>query len=285
MVWAFSRILLAVSKDVATLLAIFVALNVLVGAALVAYGRRVRGRPSALPLLVIAGVVVIAAGVVAVNVKPATEGEGGGGPPQAETVPLEAKDIQFQTKALRVGAGRPITLEFTNADAGVQHDVAIFDGKDATAPLVFRGSLETGPGTVAYHVPALHPGSYFFHCDVHPTMTGTITAAGGGGPQGGGPSGPGAIDLSAKNLAFSSTKLTASGPPGGTITIHFANQDTQPHNVAVFNGSDATAPVLFRGDITPPGGSSTYTFDAPPPGTYYFHCDVHPTMSGTLTVP
>jgi plastocyanin len=280
-VWAFSRILLALSKDVAPVIAIFVSMNILVGAALVAYGRRVRRRPASFPLLVIAGLIVIAAGIAATNVSPPTEGEGGGAP-QAETVRLQAKNLQFDTRSLSVTAGAPITLEFTNADAGVQHDVAIFDGVDATAPVVFRGSLETGVATVAYQVPPLAPGTYFFHCDVHPTMTGTVTAAGGGGPQAGGP-GPGGVPLSAKNLAFSNTKLTAS-PAGGKIVVDFSNEDTQPHNVAVFNGSSATAPALFHGDIVPPGGRVTFTFDAPPPGTYFFHCDVHPQMTGTLTV-
>jgi plastocyanin len=73
-------------------------------------------------------------------------------------------------------------------------------------------------------------------------------------------------------------------PAGGKVEIHFQNQDTQPHNVAVFDGPDATAPALFHGDITDPGASSDYSFEAPPPGTYFFHCDVHPTMQGTLTV-
>jgi plastocyanin len=115
-------------------------------------------------------------------------------------------------------------------------------------------------------------------------MNGTITAAGGPGPGGGGggPGQGGAIALSAKNISFSNTTLTASG--GGEVTIDFSNEDTQPHDVAVFDGKDATAPVLFRGDIVSPGDTATYRFKAPPPGTYYFHCDVHPQMTGTLTV-
>jgi plastocyanin len=33
----------------------------------------------------------------------------------------------------------------------------------------------TGPATASYHVPALKPGTYYFHCDVHPTtMHGNI---------------------------------------------------------------------------------------------------------------
>jgi plastocyanin len=208
---------------------------------------------------VVTGLLVVAAGIVALRVPQPSEGEGGG-PRQAQTVALVAKNIQFDTASLNVVAGRPITLKFTNDDAGVQHDVAVFRGKDATAPVVFRGGLETGVASVDYHVPPLQP-------------------PGGGG---GGPGQGGAIALSAKNVAYSDTTLTASG--GGEVTIDFSNEDTQPHNVAVFDGKDATAPVLFRGDIVAPGDKATFQFQAPPPGSYYFHCDVHPQMTGTLTV-
>jgi plastocyanin len=280
MVWAYSRILLAVSKDAASAIAIFTALNVLIGSALVAYGRRVRTRPASFPLLVLAALLVIGAGVVALSV---TEG-GGAEEAQAQAVSLSAKDIQFSTDAITVTAEKPITLSFDNQDAGIQHNVAIFQGADASAPVVFRGELVTGVATVSYSVRPLKAGDYFFHCDVHPTMQGTITA--GAAPPGGeGQSGapPGAAQLSANNLQFSTDALTVTAA-GGKITIHFENKDTQPHNVAVFNGADATAPAVFRGDLVQPGASSDYTFDAPPPGTYFFHCDVHPTMQGTLTV-
>jgi plastocyanin len=286
LVWAFSRILLSVSKDAASAIAVFTALNVLIGSALVAYGRRVRSRPASFPLLILAAVLVIAAGVVAVNVT-----ESGGEAAGPEAVSLSAKDLQFSTDAISVQPDEPIALTFDNQDAGVQHNVAIFKGPDATAPPVFRGDLVTGVASATYDVPALQPGQYFFHCDVHPTMHGTITAGGGAGPPPGGgggggpPGGPsaGAAQLSAKDIQFSTASLDVS-PAGGTVTIDFSNEDTQPHNVAVFDGSDANAPVLFRGDITQPGSSAEYSFQAPPPGTYYFHCDVHPTMHGELTV-
>ena len=283
LVWAFSRILLSVSKDAASAIAVFTALNVLIGSALVAYGRRVRSRPASYPLLILAALLVIAAGVVAVNVS--EEGGEAAGP---EAVSLSAKDLAFSTDAISVGPGEPIALTFDNQDAGVQHNVAIFQGPDASAPLVFRGDLVTGVASATYQVPALQPGQYFFHCDVHPTMHGTISAGGGAGPPpggGGAPPGPsaGAATLSAKDIQFSTASLDVT-PDGGKVAIDFSNEDTQPHNVAVFNGSDANAPVLFRGDITQPGSTAEYSFQAPPPGTYYFHCDVHPTMHGELTV-
>jgi plastocyanin len=39
----------------------------------------------------------------------------------------------------------------------------------------FEGSVFNGPATRWYPVPALAPGTYFFFCDVHPAMTGSLT--------------------------------------------------------------------------------------------------------------
>jgi plastocyanin len=90
--------------------------------------------------------------------------------------------------------------------------------------------------------------------------------------------------LTAKDLAFSPTKLTATSPD---VTIHFVNDDANiPHDVAVFDGPDATAPVLAKTDLITGPGTADLTFTLPGPGTYFFHCDVHPTqMTGTITLP
>ena len=285
LVWSFSRILLAVGKDEAVAIATLMALNILVGAALVAYGRRVRGRPVAFPFIVAAGAIVVVAGAVsafAFGDKGPEKAEAAGPKPQA--VSLTSQGTKFVETKLNLTAGARVSMKFDNKDAGVQHNFALFDGPDATAPVVFRGDLVPGPATVTYSFTAPpKPGTYFFHCDVHPTvMKGTVTVAAGAPPPGGAAGAP--LQLSAKNIAFSPTKLTAMA--GGKITIHFNNQDpATPHNVVVFNGPDATAPVLFKGDLVTGPASADYTFDAPPPGTYFFHCEVHPQqMTGTLTI-
>ena len=113
-------------------------------------------------------------------------------------------------------------------------------------------------------------------------QAGTATVA--PSKPGGTPGGPGAaLQLSAKAVAFNPTKLTASSP---NVTIHFSNQDANiPHNVAVFSGPDATAPPILHGDLVTGPGTTDYTFSLPGPGTYFFHCDVHPVqMTGTITL-
>jgi plastocyanin len=105
---------------------------------------------------------------------PSASASGGGGVP-ATKVTITAVGIKFTPTQVTVAANQPITITFDNRDS-VQHNIAIFAGADASAPLVFRGTVFAGPKTMDYSVPAMAPGSYYFHCDVHPTMTGTITA-------------------------------------------------------------------------------------------------------------
>jgi plastocyanin len=100
-------------------------------------------------------------------------------------------------------------------------------------------------------------------------------------PTGSAATGP--LQLTAQSISFSPTGLTASAT---AVAIHFTNQDAGiPYNVAVFDGSDVSAPVIFRGAVITGPGSTDYTFVLPGPGTYFFHCDVHPTqMTGDITL-
>ncbi|MBI2836320.1 MAG: cupredoxin domain-containing protein [Chloroflexi bacterium] len=92
------------------------------------------------------------------------------------------------------------------------------------------------------------------------------------------------IDLSAKNISFDRKTLTV--PAGAKVTMTFTNNETFVfHNFALYESSAATQ-VLFKGDFTQAGTTSTYMFTAPSqPGTYFFRCDVHPTlMTGEFVV-
>lgn len=86
---------------------------------------------------------------------------------------IVAKDIKFVTTQVKVPAGKAFGLSFDNQD-GAPHNVAIYADSSASQNL-FQGEIFSG-ATRVYQVPALAPGSYFFRCDVHPDMTGTIVA-------------------------------------------------------------------------------------------------------------
>jgi plastocyanin len=104
----------------------------------------------------------------------ASPGSTGSAAPVGATAHISAQNILFDTDHLEAPAGQGWVLAFANNDAGVPHNVEILDTQGAS---VFRGEVVTGPTTVSYQVPALPTGTYKFFCDVHPTMTGTLTVS------------------------------------------------------------------------------------------------------------
>ena len=85
---------------------------------------------------------------------------------------------------------------------------------------------------------------------------------------GGGSSKP--ADITIKDLSFTTTASVAAG---STVTIQ--NNDSFTHTVTADDGKSF--------DVTVDAGKSA-SFTAPAAGTYKFHCRIHSTMHGTLTV-
>lgn len=92
----------------------------------------------------------------------------------------------------------------------------------------------------------------------------------GGYGDGGGGTGTGAASAS---LDISGFRFgTASVAPGGQVTVN--NRDGAPHTV--------TGSAFDSGQVE---GGTAGSFTAPSePGSYDFRCQIHPDMSGTLTV-
>ena len=90
-----------------------------------------------------------------------------------------------------------------------------------------------------------------------------------------------AVAISAKDLKFSTSELVA--PANKAFSIVFDNQEGAPHNVAIYKDSSASQKV-FAAD--PFGGPKSVTWQVGglAAGTYFFRCDVHTDMKGTLTV-
>src|SRR5581483_7770782 len=78
--------------------------------------------------------------------------------------------------------GQAFTIAFDNQDAD-RHNLAILPSHTATQTF-FQGDILTGPKSITYSVPALKPGTWHFHCEIHPNlMNGTfIVAAAPAGP-------------------------------------------------------------------------------------------------------
>lgn len=98
-------------------------------------------------------------------------------PAGTDTITVCAFDDQaFVPDHLQLPASEPVELAFDNRDGGVQHNVAIYRDESAEESL-FVGDLIAGAETVTYDVPALDPGAYYFRCDVHPQMDGSVEVA------------------------------------------------------------------------------------------------------------
>jgi plastocyanin len=104
-----------------------------------------------------------------------------------------------------------------------------------------------------------------------------------GSPTGGAGGGTD-LELAAENTTYDVSELTA--PAGADITLVFDNDDEGvQHNFSLYETEESEDP-LFEGEIITGIDSIDYTFAAPTdPGTYHFHCDIHPTqMTGDFIV-
>jgi plastocyanin len=96
-------------------------------------------------------------------------------PPVDPGKPFIASDsLKWDRAELKIPAGTAFELVYENRE-GPPHNVAIYTDGSANTP-VFVGEIISGPKTVTYQVPAIEAGTYFFRCDVHPDMQGTVTA-------------------------------------------------------------------------------------------------------------
>jgi plastocyanin len=98
-------------------------------------------------------------------------------------------------------------------------------------------------------------------------------------PSDGGAAGGDVVEISAINIAYEQTDVTA--PADKPFTIRFDNKEAVPHNVEISDGSGTS---VFKGDIVTGPKVTDYSVPALAAGTYKFHCTVHPNMVGTLTV-
>ena len=90
------------------------------------------------------------------------------------------------------------------------------------------------------------------------------------------------VRIKARNFAFDPSRITV--PAGSQVTVEFENEDGAPHNVAFYT-TPSLATTIYKGAIIDGPGKITYVFTAPAiPGTYFFRCDLHPSMQGQFIV-
>jgi plastocyanin len=242
-------------------------------------------------------------GLAAYGVGQRPEERKAGPPPQT----VIAKNIAYTTQQLKVPAGAPITVNFKNEDT-VPHNMD-FTVDQAGSQTFYKQDPLPGPISASYQFTAPKAGTYYYHCDVHPNMTGTLTVTGTGGGEPGQAASPTTAPAggtkAGENTPPKSTTPTAAGNPKDRVGLVAQNIDFQPKTLTfkanspvaiLFDNKDA---VPHNVDITTdPGGNNTfykqdpvtgpttddYKFTTPAPGKLYFHCDVHPNMKGTINV-
>jgi plastocyanin len=125
-----------------------------------------------LALIAIAFVAIACGGgATPATASPATSPSAGASAPAGTGLAVIAKDLAFQPTALTAKADTAFTIDFDNQESA-PHNIAI---KDAAGAEKFKGEIVSS-AKITYSVPALAAGSYTFWCEVHPNMTGTLTA-------------------------------------------------------------------------------------------------------------
>ena len=102
--------------------------------------------------------------------------------PPAEGLTVVASGIAFDTGTIQLAADTEATITFKNEDAGQTHNIAFYTD-EAAGTGVWDGPDVLGPGSTTYTVPPIAAGTYFFRCDTHTNMNGTVVVgeSGGGG--------------------------------------------------------------------------------------------------------
>lgn len=306
LVFSTSRILLAIPEEGSTSIALMLAAEILGVASIIAVGTSVKAAQKL--LLVITGVALIAGGGAAASLGTRTIEKFG------LDVTVAAQNVAFVQNHVVIPSDQEVEFKFANEDAGIPHNVDITKEKGNAGTSVAKSEVFPGVATRSFkvNVPA---GNYFYVCDVHPNMQGTLEAkegaepeaTAGGAPAGGAPAAtPASSSPAAAPAASSSAKPAASAAPTeGTIiakvetkfettsltlaanttdTVHFENEQIgTPHNVNI-TSDEAGQQSLARGKVITGPARDEFSFDAPGPGTVYYRCDVHPAMKGKITL-
>ena len=105
-------------------------------------------------------------------------------------------------------------------------------------------------------------------------------ADGDGGGTGTATVADGAVEITAEGLAFDATTIEATG--GEDFTITLVNNDSAPHNISIYTEEGGEA--LVTGGTAEAGQTVTIDVSALDAGEYYFQCDIHPDMNGSVVV-
>ncbi|MDQ3752420.1 MAG: cupredoxin domain-containing protein [Actinomycetota bacterium] len=181
----FSRVLLAVPREAAILIAIVMAANILGGFAFAALRPKL-SRSQRIELAMVIGYPLLI-GIVIARLgfgAPAHEAsaEAGGGTAVGGDAVLVADSLAFDTDAIELEAGKTQTIGLDNQDSAT-HDLSIYKNEEAGVSqqgALFEGEDVPAGSSTEYEVDPLDAGKLYFQCDIHPSMKGDVVVSGSG---------------------------------------------------------------------------------------------------------
>lgn len=295
--WGLSRMLLATTADGATFLALIAALSVLATCGIIASkGFHAPQRTAT----IVSYVALVAGGSIfaaTAGIRPVEHHL-----PEASFTITAGNAQSFDQNHIHLEEKEEQVVRFINKDPAAPHNWGVTRTREfSTDPgrlLVVPGSpLNKGESRdYLLEESKIPAGTYFYFCFVHPVMTGQLDIGEGGEgpppppppptrrpsippPPSSGPPVPGlTVSIKAQNIQFDSPTIRL--PAGKRVEILFENADNQiPHNLSIYR-DEAYTENIFEGEIFPGPAAKSYSFEAPPAGTYFFRCDVHPAMKG-----
>jgi plastocyanin len=103
-----------------------------------------------------------------------SDNDAGSSPTPADAdATIAARQMAFETDTLTVPAGESFTLLFENLEA-MPHNVAIYTDASRSEAIFVGDTISDTQ--IVYEIPALDAGEYYFVCDLHPDMNGTVIA-------------------------------------------------------------------------------------------------------------
>jgi plastocyanin len=104
---------------------------------------------------------------------------GGGGTATVENgaVEIVSEELEFDVGTIEAPAGEAFTITLVNNAETQPHNITIYTEQGGDVIGEVGATAEAGQ-TVETEVPALEPGTYYFQCDIHPEMNGSVVVEG-----------------------------------------------------------------------------------------------------------
>ncbi len=180
--WSFSRILLSLPAGAATTVAIITAANIVAACAFLAL-RPNLPRATVFEVVLVAlypviiGLVMVQAGFGVTEEAGASESGGEQSAPSGPaTDAVVAEGNEFNADAIELVAKKPTEFELENRDTIVHNLLILQSEADATDPAsaLFASPDIAGGATESFSIEPLKKGDYFFACEYHANMNGTV---------------------------------------------------------------------------------------------------------------